>query len=243
MTTPPDNPVPAADPGDTPETALQLALDQTSLAGAARIVTRLAPALSRVEIGTPLAIAAGLSAIEHMRQLTRPATAIVADVKICDAGEKIARSAFAAGANVVTVVAAAVDEVTWRGVLKAAADRGRGDDGPAPVLVDTIGSGTDPAALGVLAAAAAEAGVRVDLCVHRPKAASPGFADLIRPLIRHDLGFDRLVVAGQLGPAEVRPALEAGFGTLVVGGAVANADDPMTVWNMFRAEVRAWGRG
>ena len=36
MTTPPDNPVPAADPGDTPETALQLALDQTSLAGAAR---------------------------------------------------------------------------------------------------------------------------------------------------------------------------------------------------------------
>ena len=240
MNTSPDTSVPAADSGDTPEAALQLALDQISLDGAARLVTRLAPVLSRVEIGTPLAIVAGLSAIGHIRQLSGPDTAIVADVKICDAGEKIARSAFAAGADVVTVVAAAVDEVTWRGVLTAAAGRGRGDGEPAPVLVDTIGPGIDPGALGVLATAAAEAGVRVDLCVHRPKAASPSFADL---LLGHDLGFDRLAVAGQLSPAQVRPALEAGFGTLVVGGAVANADDPMMTWNMFRAEVRACARG
>lgn len=152
------------------ETALQLALDPTSLDRAADLVARLSPTLGRIEIGTPLAIAS------------------VADVKICDAGEKIARSAHAAGADVVTVVAPAIDEITWRGVLAAAADQGRGGRDPVPVLVDTVGARADPAALGRLASAAAEAGVAVDLCLHRPKTAPPSFADLIRPLYGRSTG-------------------------------------------------------
>jgi 3-keto-L-gulonate-6-phosphate decarboxylase len=225
------------EPGGPPEAVLQLALDLTALGRAADLVAQLSPALSRIEVGTPLALAAGLAAIDRIRPLSRPGAVIVADVKICDAGEKIARSAFAAGADVVTVVAAAIDEITWRGVLTAAADRGRGDGGPAPVVVDTVGGPPDPVALGALAATAAEAGVPVDLCLHRPKTSSPGFAELIRPLYGHRLGFDQLAVAGKLVPAEVRPALEAGFGTLVVGSAVTDADSPVAVWDAFRAKV------
>jgi 3-keto-L-gulonate-6-phosphate decarboxylase len=191
--------------GGPPEAALQLALDLTALDRAADLVARLSAALGRIEVGTPLALAAGLAAIDRIRPLSRPGAAIVADVKICAAGEKIARSAYAAGADVVTVVAAAIDEITWRGVL---------------------------------AAAAAEAGVPVDLCLHRPKTGSLGFADLIRPLHGYRLGFSQLAVAGKLVPAEVRPALEAGFGTLVVGSAVTDAEDPVAVWDAFRAEAR-----
>jgi 3-keto-L-gulonate-6-phosphate decarboxylase len=230
-----------------PEAALQLALDLTSLDDAAGLVARLAPRLSRVEIGTPLAIAAGFPAIARIRALSPPAAVIVADVKICDAGEKIAHSAFAADADVVTVVAAAIDDTTWHGVLAAAAERseggapGAGGTGRrvAPVLIDTVGMDPDPVALGALAASAAAAGVPVDLCIHRPKQASPSFADLIGPVLGHQLAFDRLVVAGKLAPADVRPALEAGFGTLIVGSAVTQAADPASLWDTFRAEVRA----
>jgi 3-hexulose-6-phosphate synthase len=233
-----DGPVLAEGPG-TRDAALQLALDLTSLDRAAELVAKLSPTLGRIEIGTPLAIAAGLTAIERIRPLSRPGAVIVADVKICDAGEKIARSAYAAGADVVTVVAPAIDEITWRGVLTAAADHGRGGRDPAPILVDTVGARADPAALGRLAAAAAAAGVAIDLCLHRPKTAPPSFADLIRPLYGHRLAFDRLAVAGKLTPAQARPALEAGFGTLIVGGAVTEADDPIAVWDTFRSEIRA----
>jgi 3-keto-L-gulonate-6-phosphate decarboxylase len=232
-----------------PEAALQLALDLTSLDDAAGLVARLAPRLSRIEIGTPLALAAGFPAIARIRALSPPAAVIVADVKICDAGEKIARSAFAAGADVVTVVAAAIDDTTWHGVLAAAAGRGgaprtvgepgRTDRRVAPVLIDTVGMDPDPVALGALAASAAAAGVPVDLCIHRPKQASPSFADLIGPVLGHQLAFDRLVVAGKLAPADVRPALEAGFGTLIVGSAVTEAADPTGMWDSFRAEVQA----
>lgn len=238
MSSPADWPDSAEGAG-TPETALQLALDLTSLDRAAELVAKLSPTLGRIEIGTPLAIASGLAAIDRIRPLSRPGAVIVADVKICDAGEKIARSAYAAGADVVTVVAPAIDEITWRGVLAAAADQGRSGRDPAPVLVDTVGARADPAALGRLAAAAAEAGVAVDLCLHRPKTNPPSFADLIRPLYGHRLAFGQLAVAGKLTPAQARPALEAGFGTLIVGGAVTDADDPIAMWDTFRSEIRA----
>ena len=108
MSSPADWPVSAEGTG-TPEAALQLALDLTSLDRAAELVAKLSPTLARIEIGTPLAIASGLAAIDRIRPLSRPGAVIVADVKICDAGEKIARSAYAAGADVVTVVAPAID--------------------------------------------------------------------------------------------------------------------------------------
>jgi 3-keto-L-gulonate-6-phosphate decarboxylase len=246
-----------------PEAALQLALDLTSLDDAAGLVSRLSPDLSRIEIGTPLALAAGFPAIDRIRALSPPAALIVADVKICDAGEKIARSAFAAGADVVTVVAAAIDDTTWRGVLSAAADRlataaqaTAADEaavgGPvraaanglatgrraAPVLIDTVGTEPDVLALAALAASAAEAGVAVDLCIHRPKSGSPSFADLIAPVLDHRQAFDQLVVAGKLVPDDVGPALEAGFTTLIVGSAVTEAPDPAAAWATFRTEVQ-----
>ena len=186
MSSPADWPASAEGAG-APEAALQLALDLTSLDRAAELVVKLSPTLARIEIGTPLAIASGLAAIDRIRPLSRPGAVIVADVKICDAGEKIARSAYAAGADVVTVVAPAIESPgaafspRLRIRAAAAAIRRR-------VLVDTVGARADPVALGRLASAAAEP-VAVDLCLHRPKTDPPSFADLIRPRYGHRLAF------------------------------------------------------
>ena len=65
-------------PGDSPEAALQLALDLTALDRAADLVAQLSPVLDRIEVGTPLALAAGLAAIDRIRPLARPGAVIVA---------------------------------------------------------------------------------------------------------------------------------------------------------------------
>ena len=64
-----------------------------------------------------------MRAVEWLRGELGPARTVVADAKICDTGARIARDAFTAGADVVTVVGAAADMTTWKGVLQRPARR------------------------------------------------------------------------------------------------------------------------
>lgn len=221
-----------------PEASLQLALDLPSLRASRAVVAALAPRLARVELGTPLLLHEGIRAIEWLRGELGPAGTVVADAKICDAGARIAQDAFAAGADVVTVVGAAADMTTWAGVLQAASASPRR---PA-VMIDTIGWDLAAAATGLprLCDAAGRAGVRLEVCVHRPKSSAPPFTTL---LVQLQTGgaprFPGYLVAGKMTADLVGPALAAGFSTIVVGGAVTEADDPAGVWSAFLKEVTA----
>lgn len=221
-----------------PEESLQLALDLPSLRACRAVAAALAPRLARVEVGTPLLLHEGMRAVEWLRGELGPAGTVVADAKICDAGARIARDAFAAGADVVTVVGAAADMTTWEGVLQAAgASPGR----PA-VMIDTIGWAPEAAATGLprRCDAAVQAGVTIEVCVHRPKTSAPPFTALLAQL--QTGGAPRLpgyLVAGQMTADLVGPALAAGFSTIIVGGAVTEADDPASVWTAFLEEVTA----
>lgn len=221
-----------------PEASLQLALDLPSLRVCRAVVAALAPRLARVEVGTPLLLHEGIRAVEWLRGELGPAGTVVADAKICDAGARIARDAFAAGADVVTVVGAAADMTTWEGVLQAAgASPGR----PA-VMIDTIGWEREAAfaRLPRLGDAAAQAGVTVEVCVHRPKSSAPPFTALLAQLQTGGAPrFPGSLVAGQMTADLVGPALAAGFSTIVVGGAVTEADDPASVWSAFLEKVTA----
>jgi 3-hexulose-6-phosphate synthase len=220
-----------------PEASLQLALDLPSLRVCRAVVAALAPRVARVEVGTPLLLHEGIRAVEWLRGELGPAGTVVADAKICDAGARIARDAFAAGADVVTVVGAAADMTTWEGVLQAAgASPGR----PA-VMIDTIGWDPAAAATGLprLCDAAARAGVTVEVCVHRPKSSAPPFTTLLAQLQTGGARFPGYLVAGKMTADLVGPALTAGFSTIIVGGAVTEADDPASVWSAFLKEVTA----
>jgi 3-hexulose-6-phosphate synthase len=225
-------------PPPPPEASLQLALDLPSLRVCRAVVAALAPRLARVEVGTPLLLHEGIRAVEWLRGELGPGGTVVADAKICDAGARIARDAFAAGANVVTVVGAAADMTTWEGVLQAAdASPGR----PA-VMIDTIGWEPEAAATGLpqLRDAAARAGVTVEVCVHRPKSSAPPFSTLLAQL--ETGGAPRSpghLVAGKMTASLVGPALAAGFSTIIVGGAVTEADEPASIWSAFLKEVTA----
>jgi 3-hexulose-6-phosphate synthase len=211
-------------PGATP--ALQLALDGTDLDAAEALVLDIgAPALTRVEVGTPLLIAEGLPAVRRMRSVV-PEAVLVADTKICDAGARIAASAFDAGADVVTVVAAAIDEQTWAGVVESAAGWPN-----RRVLLDAIGWPVDLATLDRWVAAAGESAVAVEICVHRPKT-DPGPFDALIDEVRIERPAS-YAVAGKMTADLVRPALDAGFETIIVGGAIIGDPGPSVRWGRF----------
>ncbi len=109
---------------DEPRIHLQLALDQgrtDELIGIARLAE---PHVDWIEAGTPWILSEGLGVVRKLREAF-PERQIVADLKIADAGELEAEMAFAAGADIVSVLGIAGD-LTLQGALRAAGrHRGR----------------------------------------------------------------------------------------------------------------------
>ncbi len=90
------------------------------------------------------------------------------------------------------------------------------------------GGGPGPARLVRMAQ---DAGVVVEICVHRPKRQPPPFSALFEEFLTAGAPMDvRYLVAGQVVGGLVEPALKAGFAVVIVGGVVSDADDPSVVW-------------
>lgn len=220
-----------------PEARLQLALDVPSLSASAHLASVLRSRLARVEVGTPLLLHSGSAAVEIVRSVVREGITVVADTKICDAGGRIARDAFGAGATIVTVTGVAVDGPTWRGVLEAAL---AAPQAPGTVMIDTIGWPILEAgkSLQSLVQVARAASVPVEVCVHRPKLQPPPFSVLFDELVSAGAPADvRYLVAGQMGAGLVSPALTAGFEIVVVGSAVSDVGDPCQAWESLLEEA------
>ncbi|WP_033577640.1 3-keto-L-gulonate-6-phosphate decarboxylase UlaD [Dickeya chrysanthemi] len=85
---------------------LQIALDSTDLSTAVEIAERVVGFVDIIEVGTILAFAEGMAAVRTLRE-RHPNHIIVCDMKTTDGGAILARMAFSAGANWITVSAAA----------------------------------------------------------------------------------------------------------------------------------------
>lgn len=110
---------------------LQLALDTPDLIHELDLVGKVAPYIDVIEAGTPLLIREGIRAVRELRRRYR-GRPVVADIKVIDAGEPIAELAFAAGANIVTVLSVASDDV----IAKVARSAKRYDG---EVMADSLG--------------------------------------------------------------------------------------------------------
>ena len=89
-----------------PRPLLQLALDTYDLPSALAPLQRAAPHIDIIEAGTILCLAEGMQAVRVISSLF-PDKVILADVRIAEAGSIIAKMAFEAGANWVSVVSGA----------------------------------------------------------------------------------------------------------------------------------------
>ncbi|RKS87203.1 3-keto-L-gulonate 6-phosphate decarboxylase [Orbus hercynius] len=85
---------------------LQIALDQTELASALDVAKNVAGYVDIIEVGTILAFGAGIIGVKTLRE-RHPEHILVCDLKTTDGGAILAKMAFSAGANWLTVSAAA----------------------------------------------------------------------------------------------------------------------------------------
>jgi 3-hexulose-6-phosphate synthase len=109
---------------------LQVAIDLLTTKDALELAAKVAPYVDIIELGTPLIKNMGSAVITAMKN-AHPDKLVFADLKTADAGELEADIAFTAGADLVTVMAAA-GNATIVGAVKAAKAHNKG------VVADTI---------------------------------------------------------------------------------------------------------
>lgn len=109
---------------------LQMSLDRVDIAAAMEILKNTHDVIDIVEVGTPFIFKEGLHAVAAIRK-AYPDVTILADTKIMDGGAYVATMAVEAGADIVTVLAAAEDE-TIKNALAAVRKLGK------ELLVDMI---------------------------------------------------------------------------------------------------------
>ena len=109
---------------------LQMSLDRVDIAAAMEILKNTHDVIDIVEVGTPFIFKEGLHAVAAIRK-AYPDVTILADTKIMDGGAYVATMAVEAGADIVTVLAAAEDE-TIKNALAAVKKLGK------ELLVDMI---------------------------------------------------------------------------------------------------------
>ncbi|TXY04994.1 3-keto-L-gulonate-6-phosphate decarboxylase UlaD [Vibrio mimicus] len=85
---------------------IQIALDQTNLSDALAVASNVASYVDVIEVGTILAFAEGMKAVSTLRR-NHPEHILVCDMKTTDGGAILSRMAFEAGADWITVSAAA----------------------------------------------------------------------------------------------------------------------------------------
>ena len=206
---------------------LQLAVDVLSTEEALELARAVYPHFDILEVGTPLILEQGLSALEALREAC-PGKRYLADLKVMDAGRLEASSGFRRGADIVTVLGAA-DDRTIRGALDAAGEYG------GEVMAALINV-ADPA---VRARRLEEMGVHL-LCVHTAHDVTESGGSPLRELVEvRSVTRCPLAVAGGLDLRSVGLAVRAGADILVVGSAITRDRDSAGAARAFQRQMEA----
>lgn len=202
---------------------LQLALDVLTLDEAAVLAARLSGSIDIVEAGTPLIKRYGTVAITRLRDAA-PGLLLVADMKTMDAGALEATMAFDAGADLMTVLAAASD-ATITAALAVAKQRGK------RVVADLIAVADKAARAKALAAL----GVHL-IGVHTGTDDQTRGGDPLTDLLAVRAAVDTpLAVAGGIGPHNAAAIAALNPAVIIAGSSITNAADPLAAARAIRA--------
>ena len=202
---------------------LQFAMDTLTTEAALALAAAAAPHVDILELGTPLIKSAGLSAVTAIKQ-AHPDKIVFADLKTMDSGELEADIAFAAGADLVTVLGTAGDS-TIAGAVKAAKKHGKG------IVVDLIGVKDKPARAKEVVELGAEF---VEMHAGLDEQAEEGFTfdTLLRDGEASGVPFS---VAGGVNATSIGSVQKSGAQIAVAGSAIYSAPDV----GVAAAELRA----
>lgn len=206
---------------------LQIALDVTSLDQALSILSipRLVDTVDILEAGTVLLASEGKAAVKTIRN-RYPEKLLVADFKIADAVKTIGGMYLSAGANLITVIAAA-DLATMEVAAKLAKEAGK------QVQIELYGRWDMD-----MAKAWRQAGIE-HIIYHHARDASKAWGDDDLAKIKDLIALGYLVsVTGGLDPSSVALFKGLDLYSFIVGRSLYDAADPVVVAQAFQDQLK-----
>ena len=210
---------------------LQLALDVFSLNDSLSLTEKVKDYIDIIEIGTPFIIEYGMDAVRQFRKKF-PEKEILADVKIMDAGDLEARSAFDAGADYVTVLGV-TDILTVESCVQTANRYSK------KVVVDMICVDDMPAKIRQLEEAGAHC-LAVHTGVDQQKAGRQPIDDL-RLMKEHSKSAE-IFVAGGINLETIPMYAHLAPDVMIVGGGISSAKDPAAQARLIFNKMQECGK-
>ncbi|KKI52645.1 MULTISPECIES: 3-hexulose-6-phosphate synthase [Staphylococcus] len=207
---------------------LQLAIDLLNKEDAAELANKVKDYVDIVEIGTPIVINEGLPAVQHLND-NIDSVKVLADLKIMDAADYEVSQAVKFGADIVTILGVAEDAS-----IKAAVDEAHKHG--KQLLVDMIAvQDLEKRAkdLDDLGADYIAVHTGYDL---QAEGQSP--LESLRK-VKSVISNSKVAVAGGIKPDTIKDIVAENPDLIIVGGGIANADDPVEAAKQCRDIVDA----
>ena len=205
---------------------LQLAIDLLNKEEAAELANKVKDYVDIVEIGTPIVINEGLPSVQHLNDNV-DGVKVLADLKIMDAADYEVSQAVKFGADIVTILGVAEDAS-----IKAAVDEAHKHG--KQLLVDMIAvQDLEKRAkdLDDLGADYIAVHTGYDL---QAEGQSP--LESLRK-VKSVISNSKVAVAGGIKPDTIKDIVAENPDLIIVGGGIANADDPVEAAKQCRAAI------
>ncbi|MBC2922045.1 3-hexulose-6-phosphate synthase [Staphylococcus saprophyticus] len=205
---------------------LQLAIDLLNKEEATELANKVKDYIDIVEIGTPIVINEGLPAVQHLND-NIDGVKVLADLKIMDAADYEVSQAVKFGADIVTILGVAEDAS-----IKAAVDEAHKHG--KQLLVDMIAvQDLEKRAkdLDDLGADYIAVHTGYDL---QAEGQSP--LESLRK-VKSVISNSKVAVAGGIKPDTIKDIVAENPDLIIVGGGIANADDPVEAAKQCRAAI------
>lgn len=205
---------------------LQLAIDLLNKEEAAELANKVKDYVDIVEIGTPIVINEGLPAVQHLND-NIDGVKVLADLKIMDAADYEVSQAVKFGADVVTILGVAED-ASIKAAVEEAHKNGK------ELLVDMIAVQdleTRAKELDEMGADYIAVHTGYDL---QAQGVSPlDSLKTVKSVIKNS----KVAVAGGIKPETIEEVAAENPDLVIVGGGIANADDPVEAAKQCKAAV------
>ncbi|WP_078394058.1 3-hexulose-6-phosphate synthase [Shouchella patagoniensis] len=201
---------------------LQLALDRLDWDQCFQLADETKKYVDIIEIGTGVIKEYGMEIVREMREVF-PNHSLLADMKICDAGKHEAKQAFAAGADITTVMAFAPD-ATVRETIQTANEMGK------EMMIDLLG--VQKSRLMELRQLGAS---YVGLHIGKDQQKNKGLTSTTFQLIE---GFHfRVAVAGGVTFEQLPTIMQDAPDILIVGSGIVKAEQPIFAAKKFKETI------
>ncbi len=207
---------------------LQLAIDILNKEEAAELAKKVTDYVDIVEIGTPIVINEGLPAVQHLKENVKDEDVkVLADLKIMDAADYEVSQAVKFGADVVTILGVAED-ASIKNAVEEAHKHGK------QLLVDLIAvQDLEKRAKEIDALGADYIAVHTGYDLQAQGQSPLESLKKVKSVIKNA----KVAVAGGIKPETVKEVAAESPDLIIVGGGIANADDPREAAKQIREAI------